>query len=113
MRSFAAEAHRVRAHAQRAGRYRRAASGGSSLESPPYHVVIPEVNLPLPDTGKNVLMLLNSNYWPLRDFILSIYPGAKMELVNMLRNDPHMRIVFINKIAAPVVNKMFECGMIP
>jgi hypothetical protein len=37
----------------------------------------------------------------------------EMELVNMLRNDPHMRIVFINKIAAPVVNKMFECGMIP
>ena len=35
------------------------------------------------------------------------------ELVQMLRNDPHMRIVFINKIAAPVVNKMFECGMIP
>ena len=37
----------------------------------------------------------------------------EMELVQMLRNDPHMRIVFINKIAAPVVNKMFECGMIP
>lgn len=37
----------------------------------------------------------------------------EMELANMLRNDPHMRIVFINKIAAPVVNKMFECGMIP
>jgi len=36
-----------------------------------------------------------------------------MELVQTLRNDPHMRIVFINKIAAPVVNKMFECGMIP
>jgi len=37
----------------------------------------------------------------------------EMELVQTLRNDPHMRIVFINKIAAPVVNKMFECGMIP
>jgi hypothetical protein len=37
----------------------------------------------------------------------------EMELATMLRNDPHMRIVFINKIAAPVVNKMFECGMIP
>jgi hypothetical protein len=37
----------------------------------------------------------------------------EQELMQMLRNDPHMRIVFINKIAAPVVNKMFECGMIP
>ena len=37
----------------------------------------------------------------------------EQEVVQMLRNDPHMRIVFINKIAAPVVNKMFECGMIP
>jgi hypothetical protein len=24
-----------------------------------------------------------------------------------------MRTIFINKIAAPVANKMFECGMIP
>ena len=35
------------------------------------------------------------------------------EMVQMLRSDPQMRTVFINKIAAPVVNKMFECGMIP
>lgn len=39
--------------------------------------------------------------------------AQEMELVQTLRNDPQMRIVFINKIAAPVVNKMFECGMIP
>jgi len=31
----------------------------------------------------------------------------------MLRGDPQMRTLFINKVAAPVVNKMFECGMIP
>ena len=35
------------------------------------------------------------------------------EMVQMLRSDPQMRTAFINKIAAPVVNKMFECGMIP
>ena len=35
------------------------------------------------------------------------------EMVQMLRGDPQMRTAFINKIAAPVVNKMFECGMIP
>ena len=33
--------------------------------------------------------------------------------VNFLRNDPQARTEFINKIAGPVVNKMFECGMIP
>jgi hypothetical protein len=33
--------------------------------------------------------------------------------INFLRNDPRARTEFINKIAGPVVNKMFECGMIP
>ncbi len=33
--------------------------------------------------------------------------------VGFLRNDPAMREAFFNKIAGPVVNKMFECGMIP
>jgi hypothetical protein len=34
-------------------------------------------------------------------------------LVGLLRNDPQMRQAFFNKIAGPVMNKMFECGMIP
>ena len=29
------------------------------------------------------------------------------------REDPQMRQAFFNQIAAPIVNKMFECGMIP
>ena len=33
--------------------------------------------------------------------------------IQLLRNDPQMRVAFINKIAAPIANKMFECGMIP
>jgi thioesterase domain-containing protein len=33
--------------------------------------------------------------------------------IEFLRNDPQMRREFFNKIAGPVVNKMFECGMIP
>ena len=37
----------------------------------------------------------------------------EQEVVQLLRADPQMRRAFINKIAAPVVNKMFECGMIP
>ena len=37
----------------------------------------------------------------------------EQELIQMLRGDPQMRTAFINKIAAPVANKMFECGLIP
>jgi hypothetical protein len=35
------------------------------------------------------------------------------EAISFLKSNPEMRTVFINKIAAPVANKMFECGMIP
>jgi hypothetical protein len=34
-------------------------------------------------------------------------------MVTILRGDPQMRTEFLNKIAGPVANKMFECGMIP
>jgi hypothetical protein len=37
----------------------------------------------------------------------------QQEVVQMLRGDPQIRTLFINKVAAPIVNKMFECGMIP
>ncbi len=33
--------------------------------------------------------------------------------IKMLKGDPQMRQAFINKIAAPIANKMFDCGMIP
>ena len=35
------------------------------------------------------------------------------EAAEFLRNDSQARIFFINKIAAPVLNKMYDCGMIP
>jgi len=40
---------------------------------------------------------------------------AQMEqrAIQALRNDPQMREAFINRVAAPIANKMFECGMIP
>ncbi|MBO3707838.1 MAG: hypothetical protein J5X21_15765 [Candidatus Accumulibacter sp.] len=37
----------------------------------------------------------------------------EQEIMQMLRNDPAMRTEFINRVAAPIANKMFECGMIP
>jgi hypothetical protein len=42
-------------------------------------------------------------------------PGSDEEknLIQLLKDDPQMRTKFIDKIAAPVVNKMFACGMVP
>ena len=34
------------------------------------------------------------------------------EAVEFLRNDSQAPVFFIGKIAAPVLNKMFDCGMI-
>ena len=34
-------------------------------------------------------------------------------VIQKLQSDPEMRTVFIDKIAAPIANKMFSCGMIP
>ncbi len=39
--------------------------------------------------------------------------GMEQRAVEMLRNDPQMRTEFINRVAAPIANKLFECGMIP
>jgi hypothetical protein len=35
------------------------------------------------------------------------------EAIEFLRNDSQARMFFINKVAAPVLNKMYDCGMIP
>jgi hypothetical protein len=37
----------------------------------------------------------------------------QQKLVTLLRSDPQMRVAFINKVAPPIVNKMFDCGLIP
>ena len=37
----------------------------------------------------------------------------KQKVVMLLRNDPKMRAHFLNMIAGPIANKMFECGMVP
>ena len=41
-------------------------------------------------------------------------PSEKEKMaIEFLRNDAQARKAFIDKIAAPVLNKMFECGLIP
>jgi hypothetical protein len=37
----------------------------------------------------------------------------EQKAVQFLKGNPEMRTIFINKVAAPIANKMFECGMIP
>jgi hypothetical protein len=37
----------------------------------------------------------------------------EQEAVEALRNNPQMRAEFINRVAAPIANKMFECGLLP
>ena len=37
----------------------------------------------------------------------------EQKAIEFLKGDPQIRALFLNKVAAPVANKMFECGMIP
>jgi hypothetical protein len=37
----------------------------------------------------------------------------EQKTIQLLKGDPQLRTAFINKIVAPIANKMFECGMIP
>ena len=44
-------------------------------------------------------------------------PGKQPELqkkaIEMLQQNPEMREKFINRVAGPIANKMFECNLIP
>ena len=39
--------------------------------------------------------------------------AEEQRVIGLLKNDAQMRTEFINRVAAPIANKMFECGMIP
>lgn len=39
--------------------------------------------------------------------------AREQRVTDVLKKDPKMRQHFLNRIAGPVVNRMFECGMIP
>lgn len=42
-------------------------------------------------------------------------PKSEQEqrLIGLLKNDPALRTAFMNKVAGPIANRMFDCGMIP
>ncbi len=37
----------------------------------------------------------------------------EQKVMGLLKSDPQLRAAFLNKVAGPISNKMFECGMIP
>ena len=37
----------------------------------------------------------------------------EQKVVQFLHSDPQMKTVFINKVAAPIANKMFDSGLLP
>lgn len=37
----------------------------------------------------------------------------QQQAIQILRDNPQMREAFLNKVAPPIANKMFKCGMIP
>jgi len=39
--------------------------------------------------------------------------AEEQRVIGLLKSDPQMRSAFLNKVAGPISNKMFECGMIP
>ena len=39
--------------------------------------------------------------------------AEEQRVINLLKSDPQLRTAFMNKVAGPISNKMFDCGMIP
>jgi hypothetical protein len=37
----------------------------------------------------------------------------EQQAIQLLHQDPQMRQAFIDRVAAPIANKLFECGLIP
>jgi hypothetical protein len=67
-------------------------TGENTLDNRPYHTVLPEEDFPVADTGKDVLILLDNAYWPLRDYITSIYPKATIKLVSLAGDPVYVQI---------------------
>ena len=39
--------------------------------------------------------------------------AKEQEAISILRGDPQMQQAFFSQVSAPIVSKMFQCGMIP
>ena len=38
---------------------------------------------------------------------------AQEAIISQLKRDPKMRAEFINRVAGPIANRLFDCGIIP
>ena len=66
----------------------KARDGVNTLDHRPYRSILPATDLPLPADSGDVLMLLESQYWPLRDYILTYYPNANLQLARLSDDSP-------------------------
>lgn len=72
----------------------KAQTGQNTLDARPYRTIYPEANLPLPDLGQDVLLLLDSSYSPLQEYILGLYPHARFEQVKLPDESPlYLRVI--------------------
>ncbi len=39
--------------------------------------------------------------------------ALQQKAIEMLKNNPEMREKFINRVAGPIANKMFDCNLVP
>ncbi|HVN76750.1 MAG TPA: PA14 domain-containing protein [Thermoanaerobaculaceae bacterium] len=54
-------------------------TGRNTLDDPPYGQVSLEQDLPVPDTGRDTLLLLDIEYQPLMSYLRLFYPSATIE----------------------------------
>ncbi|TAM47607.1 MAG: hypothetical protein EPN53_11695 [Acidobacteria bacterium] len=57
----------------------KAATGANTLDHPPYGEVALEQDLPVPDTGRDTLLLIDIQYEPLMDYLRLFYPSARTD----------------------------------
>ncbi len=69
-------------------------TGTANLDTPPYQILRPELDLPVPDPGGPVLFLIDTYYWPLADYFRVYYPNAAVDLIRGPGNAPlYMRVM--------------------
>jgi len=39
--------------------------------------------------------------------------AKQQEAIQLLQSNPEIRTAFLNRVAGPIANKLFDCGMIP
>jgi len=47
------------------------------------------------------------------EHVVSGKAEIEQRVLHILRTDPQIQTEFLNRVAAPIANKLFECGLIP